>query len=138
MKSLYNLILVAFVIGITNFYSNAQCDHTVTLRDSYGDGWNGGSITVNVNGVPLLSSLTIAQGAGPESLTFTAKVGDAITVDYSQGSYGYENYFSVQDGGDNYLTSGSYSATEWRPASGYDGSPWLGTGACPAPSYWEH
>jgi len=133
MKSLYNLILVAFVIGITNFYSNAQCDHTVTLRDSYGDGWNGGSLNVMVNGAFVLTNLTISSGAGPESHTFTAKDGDAITVDYFAGSYSWENYFSVQDGGGNYLTTASSYSPEWRPY--YDGANWSGTGACPAPTY---
>jgi hypothetical protein len=32
----------------------SQCTHSISLRDSYGDGWNGGNVTVYVNGIVVL------------------------------------------------------------------------------------
>src|SRR5690606_10451297 len=31
---------------------SANCDYTLDLQDSYGDGWNGNTITILINGVP--------------------------------------------------------------------------------------
>ena len=47
IKSIY--ILLSFIVISTSVFS--QCDHTVRLTDTYGDGWNGGAITVSVNGI---------------------------------------------------------------------------------------
>jgi hypothetical protein len=66
----------------------SQCDHTVRLTDTYGDGWNGGAITVSVNGiaVPALTNLTMAtNSAGPEDFTFSASTGDIITITETAG-----------------------------------------------------
>ena len=36
------------------FPAGYGCPHTINLIDSYGDGWNGGSVDVSVNGVVVL------------------------------------------------------------------------------------
>jgi len=74
------------------------CDHTVTLWDDYGDGWNGGLLDVLVNGLVVLDDLTIATGFGPESHTFTAATDDVITTVYVAGSWAYENSYCIYDG----------------------------------------
>ena len=39
----------------------SQCYYVVDMQDSFGDGWNGASLDVSING-NLVSSLTFANG----------------------------------------------------------------------------
>jgi hypothetical protein len=65
-----------------------MCDHTIRLTDTYGDGWNGGTVTVTVNGTPVLTNITLAAGAGPQDFTFSAATGFNINVTRTaDGSY---------------------------------------------------
>lgn len=70
---------------------------TVDLVDSYGDGWNGGALTVFVNGTAVLEGITLSDDSGPESFSFDVVNGDQITTDYTAGSYGYENEYYIYD-----------------------------------------
>ncbi|MEZ5148706.1 MAG: T9SS type A sorting domain-containing protein [Bacteroidales bacterium] len=69
----------------------------VSLIDSYGDGWNGGSLDIYVNGVVVLSGLTIADGNGPETHQFATDIDDIISADYTAGSYSAENQYIIYD-----------------------------------------
>ena len=71
--------------------------YTVNLYDTYGDGWNGGSLDVYVAGVEVLSNLTIASGAGPEAHTFSANAGDEIATVFTAGSWSSENWYEILD-----------------------------------------
>jgi hypothetical protein len=74
------------------------CDHTISLTDSYGDGWNGNSVDVLVNGTVVLDDLTIAAGAGPEVTIFQADTGDTIDVIFNEtGQYPGECAYEVFD-----------------------------------------
>lgn len=78
-----NFIKKSWIFIILFFHSAlsiAQCSLTVSLTDTYGDGWNGGTITVQVNGVDVLTNITFATGFGPVEFTFSANSGDDITV----------------------------------------------------------
>ena len=81
-----------------NFTAVASVSQTWTiyLSDTYGDGWNGGSINVLVNSSPVLSSLTCV-GGGPEPHTFSVSCDDVITTEYTPGSYGSENSYQIKD-----------------------------------------
>ena len=78
-------------------YSAFSCNFQLKLADSYGDGWNGGKVTVKVNGTSVLIDKTIANGFGPVLFSFTVNTGDLITTDYTEGSYGYENEYWILD-----------------------------------------
>jgi subtilisin-like proprotein convertase family protein len=79
------------------------CDHTIRLYDSWGDGWNGGTVDVYAGGVLVLDDATLPSGFGPTTYTFSAMDGAAIQVIYSGGGWPYENYYRVYDGGGNLL-----------------------------------
>jgi hypothetical protein len=88
------------------------CTHTIRLTDTFGDGWNGGTITVTVNGTPVLTNITLAAGAGPQDFTFSASTGDVINVTRTaDGSFPTEMRIQVFDG-----TSGVIIATK-EPAN---------------------
>jgi hypothetical protein len=52
-----------------------QCDYEICLYDDYGDGWNGGTLDILVDGVVVLDDITLETGAGPEYFTFTVDNG---------------------------------------------------------------
>ncbi|MBW6513257.1 MAG: hypothetical protein K0B87_00655 [Candidatus Syntrophosphaera sp.] len=68
---------------------------SVVLFDSFGDGWNGGTISVYVNGTIVLNSLTLASGYGPQSHPFIVQHGDQVTTLYTPGSWSYENEYRL-------------------------------------------
>tara|TARA_R110002124_G_scaffold89937_7_gene229779 strand:+ start:7823 stop:10993 length:3171 start_codon:yes stop_codon:yes gene_type:complete len=72
---------------------------SIGLRDTYGDGWHGNNfITVNVNGVPALTNITLAAGTGPEWFDFTAADGDNVEVLYTPGSFPSECFYTLNSG----------------------------------------
>lgn len=74
----------------------ADCEWTVCLEDSYGDGWNGGEIEVIVDGSSL-GFATLASGTGPECYIIYIVDGADITIDYSSGSFSSENEYYLFD-----------------------------------------
>lgn len=90
-----------------------SCTYSICLQDTYGDGWNGNSVTVNVAGTNLVSGVTLSSGYGPTCYNFAVTTGDAITITYSGGSWTSENYYTVYNGaggsGTSVYSSGSGS-----------------------------
>ncbi len=97
MKKFATMLALAGLLMCAGPVWAQDCDHTITLFDSYGDGWNGGAVDVLVNATTVLSGLTIDDGYGPESHVFQAATGDAITTVYTAGSYSTENYYYIYD-----------------------------------------
>lgn len=73
-----NLLLSIFLF-FTSFVIS-QCTHTIKLTDTFGDGWNGGAVSVSVNGVAVLNNITFTSGLGPINFNFTAATGATIRV----------------------------------------------------------
>ncbi len=105
--------------------SRFACTMQVVLYDSYGDGWNGGSLDVLVNGVVVLNDITIASGSGPEYYSFPAESGDDISTVYTAGSWSSENSYEILDGDGNVI----YSAGNVSIPEG------VVYGTCPQPSF---
>jgi hypothetical protein len=82
MKHLFCFLNLVLILAITtNVF--AQCNLTISLTDTFGDGWNDGEITVSIDGVavPALTGITLAAGYGPEDYTFSVNPGDDVTVE---------------------------------------------------------
>ena len=60
MKSFYYLS-ICFCLLFNTSRNYSQCYYVVDMQDSFGDGWNGASLDVSING-SLVSSLTFANG----------------------------------------------------------------------------
>ena len=73
-----NFLLCIFILF--SFIVHSQCTHTIRLTDTFGDGWNGGYVSVSVNGVTVLTNITLASGFGPLNYNFTASSGSTIRV----------------------------------------------------------
>jgi len=113
----------AFDIKALSIAQIAPCTHTISLYDSYGDGWHGNNfVYVYVNGSLVVNGGTLGAGYGPANYTFSASQGDAIQVTYSGGSWPGECYYDVTSG------TGALLVDNWYPNSS---GTWNGTGGCP-------
>ena len=70
-----------------------QCTYFFVLNDSYGDGWNGGYLTVKQNGIPV-ATLNLSNGS---TATETVNLCDNVStsMEWTAGSYAYEASFTI-------------------------------------------
>jgi len=80
----------------TDYISGTCGSFTVELNDSFGDGWNGGYLDIEINGV-VVYNITLVSGSGPESTNFPVDSGDVINVVYTAGDWPEENSYKVYD-----------------------------------------
>ena len=101
------------------------CNYQIALYDSWGDGWNGGSVSVYVDGSVVLSNLTLPSGSGPAYYSFPVLTGSGISTVYTPGSWSYENSYQIIDAGGNVVYAvGNVSIP---PGVLYGSCPTLGT-----------
>ena len=113
-------LLVLFAVAFT-WQGQAQCDYTLEMNDSYGDGWNGNTMDVLVGGVVVLDDVTIASGS-QNVLTFSVNTGDDVTAVWNAGgSWGSETSYRILDN----------SGTEVGAAAQADIAAGTITAACP-------
>ncbi len=84
---------------------------TLTLIDSYGDGWNGGLLTLYVNGNPVFTNCTVATGTGPVNYPFEVLNGDLITTLYTPSGWPEENEYYIYDHNGTLIASQGSSGT---------------------------
>ncbi|MCK4408050.1 MAG: hypothetical protein KAV44_10275, partial [Bacteroidales bacterium] len=122
-------MIVVVLLSIFAFtQTKAQCDYEIALYDSWGDGWNGGQVSVFVDGTEVLDDITLASGTGPEFHTFPVATGSEITTDYVAGSFSSENMYEIIDSEGNVVwTEGAGSATPG------DIGPGMLFATCPSP-----
>ncbi|MBI2259436.1 MAG: hypothetical protein HYU67_11145 [Flavobacteriia bacterium] len=125
--------IVGFANGtvVANFVSavSCACTHILRMTDTWGDGWNGGTVSVSVNGVDVLTNVTLGGGSGPSDLTFNASTGDLIRVyETAGGTFPTEMRAEVLDGG-----SISIIASHDPVAGTVNSGGTTGNGNCPPP-----
>ena len=93
---------------------------TLNLADSYGDGWNGNSLTINGNSYTLPSDGWAVTPEGTSgSFTLCGLDPSCIDVVYNaDGSYTYENSWSISDAAGNVLVSGADNGDSNCPVFG--------------------
>ena len=90
------------------------CDHTFVMNDSYGDGWNGSTVDLSVDGVVIAEAITAIDSGGvgtpsTEEYTFSAQEGSSITLsNWTTGSWTGEVSWSILDGTGLELASGGH------------------------------
>lgn len=98
MKKIYSLFLL---LGLLAFSANAwaQCEDsdpctiTISGTDSYGDGWNGASITITQNGNTIG---TFAVSGSSSQQTFSC-CAEQLTFSWSTGQFDGECAFTITD-----------------------------------------
>ena len=99
---LKSFLFSCFFLGIV-MSTSAQCDYSVTLSDSWGDGWNGNTIDITVNGITTNYTFDGSTGnptGNIYTIDFTVNTGDAFTVAYILGTgstFPTENQYEVFD-----------------------------------------
>lgn len=80
-------------IDVTVF--GTPCDWTIDMYDSWGDGWNGASLSIQFDGIDS-GNFTMATGSFL-SETIAVPDGSIIDVDFSSGEYDNEISFGIYD-----------------------------------------
>jgi len=100
LRSRFYLLLFALAL-FTGQQAQAQCcTYTLSMHDSYGDGWNGGYLQVFVNN-NLLGNFSAANFGTAD--TFQVCNGDSVRLSYTSGSYENENTYQLYDASWNLL-----------------------------------
>ena len=113
-------LLMSFLLTI--FITKAQCDYVVDMQDSYGDGWNGASIDMSINGV-VMTSFTVSAADGTAATgSYSTYTGDNVEFYFNSGTWDTEITFQITapDGS----TVGSYGPYATNSGNSY--SVWTG------------
>ena len=131
-------IILSFCFFIAN--SQTTCTHTFNTYDSYGDGWNGATVDIMVNGVTVLAGVYGIDngntGTTPipgfcDANPFQASSGDAISLsNWVLGQYNSEISWDITDNNGNIIASGGTMVN-----GGGFGLSGNCTGVCVAPSW---
>ena len=89
------ILLSTLTIFFSFFYSFSQCHYTIDMQDTYGDGWNGASVDVNVNGNPT-TSFGFTNGFSSSDSLFTL-TGDVVEFNFVSGNWDTEISFQIYD-----------------------------------------
>lgn len=84
-KFIYSFLSI--LLGVLSFNSYSQCDYTLILNDSWGDGWNG-SQEIEVNYGANTDTFTLNSGS---SAIFTITVNNSDNIDISLIGGPYNN-----------------------------------------------
>lgn len=91
---------------------SAQCQYRVEMKDSFGDGWNGGTLVVTAGGTPTSLTLNNVTDDGVDSTVFiTVQDGQPLTLAWTPGSFNTEVSFQLYDYEDNLTFSAVAPAT---------------------------
>jgi len=74
------------------------CSYTLQMDDTFGDGWDGASIDVNINGA-LFGNFTIPAGQGNFTVTEIIPIcdGDLLELTYNSGNFENEHSYTLFD-----------------------------------------
>jgi hypothetical protein len=97
MKKIISLSIFFVILSFTSSTLSAQCTYTLDMYDSWGDGWNGGFITININGVATHGPYACVGSAS--SASFSANNADVVEIIYTAGSSEIENSYDFIEGG---------------------------------------
>ena len=95
-REIKSLIIAPFIKKVSNA-DNRDCTFTIDLYDDYGDGWNGGSLDVMVNGSVVLDNITLTSGFGPVSFDIPIVTGETISTAFTPGGWAYECSYNIYD-----------------------------------------
>lgn len=85
-------------VSATTDCENGSCQITITGTDSYGDGWNGASITIMQNGANV-GSFTLLSGTATKTENFSVCSGIPVSFVWNSGTYDDECDLTIYDGG---------------------------------------
>lgn len=95
IRSTLLLSIVMIGMNFIGIEANAQCCyHKLNMHDSYGDGWNGGYLSVYLNGAFMGNHSATGFGMVDSILVCN---GDSLRLSYTAGTYENENSYQLFD-----------------------------------------
>ncbi len=88
------IIMLLLTIGISTKSQAQCCYYKLSMHDSYGDGWNGGFLSVTINNNPV-GNFSASNFGSLDS--FQVCNGDTLKLNYTSGSYENENSYQLYD-----------------------------------------
>ncbi len=96
MKLKYTLLIFLFSLFSAITVSAQECNFSLELFDTFGDGWNGASITVTIGGETTTYTLEFPNNDyAAYSIPVTS--GDVIAISFASGSFDNEILFTLSD-----------------------------------------
>lgn len=116
-KLLQTLAFTALILVSAMASAQSGCNIRVVGEDSYGDGWNGGSLVI-AQGDSTLQTFTLNSSAH-EEVTVTLPTDDPVTFTWNTGSWDSEVTINIYDGGNMlvYTVSGPSSGVIYTMSS---------------------
>lgn len=124
------MILISSII-LLSYIAKSQCNYSISLYDTFGDGWNGGNVSVLVNGSLVLDQITLNSGSGPLAFNFPVSNGDDISTIYTAGGWETENEYTLYDSDGIMLAQQGVGGG--TPGNIIAGSIFANCSTCPAP-----
>ncbi len=110
--TLKSIVVYILICTLLNNNYKSQCDYTIDMQDSYGDGWNGASIDVEINGVNI-ANFTISSGSSGSG-SFATYTDDVVDFIFNPGSWDSEITFQITDpSGEEIYSGGAPSDIEF-------------------------
>jgi hypothetical protein len=99
----YCLSLLLFAAGLSTLTAQ-DCNYQLLMEDATGDGWNGGEVTVRINGISTVYTLERDDNGGFfRAVFFPVSNGDLMEIDYLRGAFPGETSFSILNNNDSLL-----------------------------------
>ena len=93
---IFRFALFLLLLGYASASNSQCCTYTLSMQDSYGDGWNGGYLEVFKNSVSLGNFWGTGFGS---NATIEVCDGDSLRFFYTPGMYENENFFELYSPG---------------------------------------
>ena len=91
------IVLFALVTGYAN-HAQAQCNFTLEMGDAFGDGWNGGTVTIiNGDSTYVFGLNNLSDDGNDSTVIFSVKDGLPIILSWQPGFFDAEVFFSLYD-----------------------------------------
>ena len=95
-STLWTCLFVLFFAPFATAQLN--CEYTLVMVDDFGDGWNGASVTITVDGNSTIYTIDFNNSDGSFGIaTFPVSDGAEFTVEFAGGFFDYEIYYSISD-----------------------------------------
>lgn len=104
--------LLLLLLTVATAATAQDCFYQLRLSDSEGDGWNGGAVTVTVDGVARRYTLDATNDDGASRDFFIpVNTGDPVRVGYTAGAFPEEVSFRILNNNDSLIYAVSAPAT---------------------------
>lgn len=96
MQASFKVIVIILLLLKVTYAQSQACTYHLNMQDSYGDGWNGATLEVYINGE---WTGTYAAQNWVSSASFEISLGDTLDLNYTAGQYENENTYQLYNPG---------------------------------------